>query len=376
MKKVILLILAAALLLSGCAEKERHVSENRNTKIVFAVFRDNTDTFRKIVGDFTAEHSDIDIKITELSSDSTENHRILSSVLTGNEVMFDIFITEDIWMKEFIEAGYLKPLDEYVSIDMSQYPKRFTDIALSDGRLYGIPFELDAGVMYYRRDMTDGSADFRRLAESSDISYSIQSTDKEEMLCTVRECVNLCGEIRGGLELYKSLVLNSFSSENTSLSDFKNGKTAYARSWTSNNSFIKNGFGKITGKVKTSMLNSAGNTYATARAYCAAVNSASDSAKFGAIKSFLNFLTDEEVQLELAQSRGTLPLKYKYFDLPAVYDSNEYNMHFANKLDSLDFRPLDSCYTQYSDAAQKAVEKYINGSISIDDAAEVFEKIY
>ncbi len=376
MKKAILAILAAVLLISGCADTKEQVSETPNTKIVFAVFRDNTDAFRTAASGFSAENPDIDIKITELSDDSSENHRILSSVLIGNEVMFDVIVTEDIWMKEFIEAGYLKPLDKYISVDMSQYPAHFADIALNNGILYGIPVELDAGIMYYRRDLTAGSADFRMLSESSDIDYSIQGADKEEMICTVRECVNLCGDIQSGLELYKKLVLNSFSSANTYLSDFKNGRTAYARSWISNDSFIKNGFGKISGKVKTSMLDSENGTYATARAYCAAVNSASAPEKDDALKAFLRYLVREDVQLQTAKGRGTLPLKYKYFDIPAVCDYNEYNMYFADKLDSLDFRPLDSCYMQYSDAAQKAVKEYIDEKISLDSAAEAFEKIY
>lgn len=376
MKKLILVLAAAVLIFSGCDKVVPAAAETKSSKLVFAVFRDNTETFRTVAKNFTDEHPNINIKITELSDDSTDNHRILSSVLAGGEVTMDIIIAEDVWMREFIDSGRLRPLDDYVSVDMSLYPKRFSQVASNGKKLYGIPFELDVGISFYRHDLTDGTMDFKQLAESNGISYTVQGADKEDMICTVRECVNFCGDIQSGLELYKKLVNNSYSSSDSYVSDFKNGKAAYTVSWLSNSKFIGNGFSKINGKIKTIMLSSDQRPYTAAKAYCAAINNRSAAENSEAAKAFLNYLLRDDVQLFIAKNRGTLPLKYKFYDNPMIYDYNEYNIFFNGILDDLDYRPAKADYIRLSDKAQQVIKDYINGDTDLDSAVSAFEKIY
>ena len=57
-----------------------------------------------------------------------------------------------------------------------------------------------------------------------------------------------------------------------------------------------------------------------------------------------------------------------------VRDYNEYNEEIAGRLDELNYRAADKSYFRYSDAAQKAVREYIDGSGTLDDAAAAMQK--
>ena len=150
----------AVIIHGGLWRENEVVQTQQENKIVLAIKRDTTGTIRSLVDRFSEENSGISVKLMELSDESVENHRVLSSVLAGNEVTVDVMIVEDIWMKEFSSVGYLRPLDGGIGVDNSEYPKRFSDVMYSGGRLYGLPFILDAGIMLYRTDLTDGGLNY------------------------------------------------------------------------------------------------------------------------------------------------------------------------------------------------------------------------
>lgn len=374
-KKLIAILTAALIAVTavGCGGVTEEDTAKQGERLVIAFRRDNTGTIKKILERF-ADSRGISVKLMELSDRSAENHRILSSVLAGNEVTVDVMIVEDILMKEFVAVGYLKPLDKSVSLDAAQYPSRFSDIIYDKKTLYGVPFELDAGVMFYRSDITDGTLNYMQLLDMPSLSYSIQGVDDEEMVCVVQECVRLAGGVREGVQLYKELVENSEYASDNYLTDFKSGNAAYARSWTSSNRLVQDNFGVVRGKVKTKLPIKDGRVYSTARAYCVTVNKCLDRDKNADTNALLEFLLRDDVQLELVKGLGTLPIKYSYYDNPMVRDYNEYNEEIAGRLDELNYRAADKSYFRYSDAAQKAVREYIDGSGTLDDAAAAMQK--
>ena len=375
MKKISALFIAVSLLFAaGCDVKKETEQTPRDCKIVLAIKRDTTETIRNLIDRFTEENSGISVKIMELSDESVENHRVLGSVLAGNEVTVDVMMVEDIWMKEFVSVGYLRPIDAGIGFNREEYPRKISDIMYTDGEMYGIPLMLDAGIMLYRNDLTDGKLDYTELLRANSPEYSIQGVDKEEMICVVQECIRLAGGAEEGIELYKSLVEKSKYASDDYLSDFKSGKTAYARSWTSNYTQLQRSFTNIRGKVGTSLLSRGDNQYSTARAYFVSINDASDKSKAEEIKTLLRFLLREDIQLEIAKGTGTLPLKYRYYSSPVVCDYNEYNERFAKCLDKLNYRASEDRYTFLSEKAQSAVSRYISGETDVSEAAEAVKK--
>jgi ABC-type glycerol-3-phosphate transport system substrate-binding protein len=56
---------------------------------------------------------------------------------------------------EMVDAGYLAPLDEYVSTwaDWKNYPDAVKQSVTYKGKVYGIPYGLDTRFLYYRKDV-------------------------------------------------------------------------------------------------------------------------------------------------------------------------------------------------------------------------------
>lgn len=365
MKKIKLLFEAVLIfsvcLSSGCGEIRETEGKKEPVKIVFASYRDNTGALKALTEEFMSLNENINVKLMALSNHSSENYRILSSVLSGNEVSVDIMAVEDVWLKGFIEQGYIKPVMKSVKWDAAEYPKRFSDLTEKDGECYGIPFELDMGTMFYRRELTDGSLDLKQLSGQSEIKYFIGETDGEDKVCTAMECIRLAGNFEDGLKLYKAFAGNSAFKEKNSVREFSDKSIAYMRCWNSLSGQLHAEMDKDWKSIRTAVMESGGKSYATARVYCLAINAALEKEKEAAAAEFLNFMLEEKNQLEFNKNSGTVPLKYKYYKNPIALDYSEQNEKIGNYLNNLNYRNMLSDYMQRSKEAQEALENFVEG---------------
>ncbi|WP_351231617.1 extracellular solute-binding protein [Streptomyces sp. NPDC002133] len=70
----------------------------------------------------------------------------------------DVFDLDGIWVGEFAEAGYIKPLDSVVKTSgdwdgWKQIPEAVQQLASFDGKRYGIPGGTDGRVIYYNKEL-------------------------------------------------------------------------------------------------------------------------------------------------------------------------------------------------------------------------------
>ncbi|HEY0697963.1 MAG TPA: extracellular solute-binding protein [Micromonospora sp.] len=71
----------------------------------------------------------------------------------------DIVVVDGIWVGEFVQAGYLKPLSEIAGAEAdawegwSQIPDSVQGLGSFEGRRYGIPIGTDGRVLYYNRKL-------------------------------------------------------------------------------------------------------------------------------------------------------------------------------------------------------------------------------
>lgn len=356
-------------LLCGCGTGKEAEDGNRKIKIVFAVHRDDTGAIKSITEDFMRRYTDISVKTLTLSDQSTENHRILSSMMTGNEIPVDIMEVEDIWMREFTEQGYLRPVMSGVDWNPSEYPDRFSEFLKKNGECYGIPFELDTGMMYYQKESVYGKLDFAEILQNNNIKYFLNENDGEDRVCTVMECIRLSGDVSKGIKLYKDLYNAASNRSQSPAESFGGGDAAYMRGWSSFNNQLHMEMDSGRKNIRAAALSSNGKNYATARLYCLAVNAQMDKEKEEAAAKLLNFMLEENTQLEINKKKGTIPLKYKFYNNPVVLDYNEFNEELGSCLNNLNYRVLCSDYTQLSKEAQEELEGVLSGG-SDEAAAE------
>lgn len=81
--------------------------------------------------------------------------------LAGGSAEYDIVYLQDPWLPDFIEAGFLAPLDDYLSqetIDKTREEQISTevfDIGYYDGHFYGFPWDVSTFFLFYRTDLIE-----------------------------------------------------------------------------------------------------------------------------------------------------------------------------------------------------------------------------
>lgn len=367
-----LMFFTATVLFAGCTDVPVH-KRTVKQEIVVAVGKDETGTLADVMQAFTSQSETTQIKLLEFSNKSTELHRVISSMLAGQEVKIDAMLIEDVWVGEFIKYDYLMPLSNLKDFDTASYPEGINAFLGDNKNIYWYPIFLDTGIMYNLGDTTDLEK-LEYLVEENKANYDLQGENGEEMLCGALEFINLKGSIKEGLKSYKNSLENSAGKESNYLTLFNDGTSTYMRSWASNSRSIISNFANVSRRVDADvMVDSDNKYYAISKAYGYAVNKVTNSAE-NCIE-LLEYLKSNEVQMSILKGTGTLPLKREYYQNPVILDYTDYTNNVAPFFDSLVFRPARDDYTFVSREARVALHDYIENDRSFANAVEAFERL-
>ena len=85
---------------------------------------------------------------------STEFHDLVTQKLRNRDPQMDVFFMDVIWPAEFAAAGWALPLDDFFPVAERNKFLEASILANSyRGRVYGVPVFIDAGLLYYRKDL-------------------------------------------------------------------------------------------------------------------------------------------------------------------------------------------------------------------------------
>jgi ABC-type glycerol-3-phosphate transport system substrate-binding protein len=117
----------------------------------------DTDVVESMVSDFEREYPDITMEIEALPYDQMRD-RLVSSFLAA-EPTYDLIVVDNPWMVDFVEGGFLTPLDERIDAvegyDFEDFSEPLRAIAEVEGETYGVPFYNYALALVYREDLYD-----------------------------------------------------------------------------------------------------------------------------------------------------------------------------------------------------------------------------
>lgn len=109
-----------------------------------------------LLREFERRHEGLTVREELLPADSDRQHQYYAMNLDGGKAPFDLLGIDTIWAQEFAKAGWIAPLDGLLAPDEREefFPGPI-EAATFNGRLYAVPWYVDAGVLYYRRDLLD-----------------------------------------------------------------------------------------------------------------------------------------------------------------------------------------------------------------------------
>ena len=158
-KRIIGLLLLLVVVFSvGCSNKENVANEETTeTEVTEEVTEEATEVAKEptslFVSRWAGPHADTQKEIIKDYADSMvtmddvdygnlKQKQILSFQSKPGDGNYDVVWVNYFWMKEYVENGYLLPIDDYIKesgLDTSMYSKSMMDSCVIDSKTYGLP---------------------------------------------------------------------------------------------------------------------------------------------------------------------------------------------------------------------------------------------
>jgi multiple sugar transport system substrate-binding protein len=150
----IVLFAALVLLTAGC--KKTGSVDGSASAIVFkhGKIAGDPELFKALLRKFEEENPGIRVNDETLPSSTDEQHQFYVINLEGKSSDFDVIGLDVIWVQEFARAGWLTDLSGLLPEGEREdfFPGPLTAVTY-EGRLFAVPWYIDAGVLYYRKDL-------------------------------------------------------------------------------------------------------------------------------------------------------------------------------------------------------------------------------
>jgi len=162
------------------------------------------EAWTRTIRGFEASHPSIRVRVEEGPHSSSELHAMQVTKLRARDPQVDVFLIDVVWPAEFAAAGYLDSMDDLFSNEeRRQFFPSPIEADTVDGRLVAAPFNVDAGLLYFRKDLLDEAGfeppeTWARLVEQSAeicarhpglVGYTGQFDRYEGLVCNLMEII-------------------------------------------------------------------------------------------------------------------------------------------------------------------------------------------
>jgi multiple sugar transport system substrate-binding protein len=325
---------------------------------------------------------------------STQLHDLLAQKLKNRDTRLDAFVMDTIWPGEFASAGWALPLDRY--FDVAQRGEFLEAPVLANqyrGHTYGMPLFIDAGLLYYRKDLLEKhklppprtwpelvAAAKVILAREQDpqlVGFSGQFKQYEGLICNMMEYIvgnggSLWDENRmvslidqpaalAAVRFVRDRIIGEISyrgvlayEEPESLALFTQGRAIFHRNWPYAWALAndpKNS--RIAGKVGAVELPSfpGAKTVATLGGWQLGISRFST--KPSLAWRFIDFMTSKEIQKRIALATGRAPTRVALYKDPEITTRMPQLNSFLGTFKSAVPRPRTPVYVPLSNILQR-----------------------
>jgi len=380
-------------LLWGCRPSEP-IQEGGPVTLVFkhGQIEGNPAAFQTLLRKFEASHPGILVRDEVLPSSSDQQHQFYIIGLEGRSAEFDLLALDVIWVQEFARAGWIRDLSSlFPPSERGAFFPGPIDAVLFEGRPYAIPWFLDAGLLYYRRDLLEKY----RLSppkEWSDLAAAAQTVARGEndprlrgfvwqgkqyegLICNVLEVLwSAGGEVldergkvvlasasnREALTFLRNLIgegrvsppMVTTADEETTRRLFGEGRALFMRNWPYAWVLFQKEGSAVRGKVGVAPLpHFPGHDSAAALGgWQLGINRFSRHSKEA--EALLLYLTSPEVQRTMAIETGYNPTRKALYNDPALAAAQPFTAGLRDLFFSARPRPLSPYYPMLSQIMQ------------------------
>jgi len=367
-----------------------------------------------LIARFEAEHPGIRVREEVLPSSTDEQHQFYVINLAAGASDFDVLDMDLIWVPEFSRAGWLCDLTgEIPQSELAHLNSSALQADRLNGRLFAVPWFVDAGVLYYRRDLLDRYAlDVPRTYEDLISSaarilkgqkdprlngFIWQGLQYEGLVCAALEFIRGNGgdildaeglpavtrpETVSSLRFMVDIIyryhitpgiVTTLNEESCRLI-FQSGRAVFMRNWPYVWRMVNERGSPVAGLVGIATVpHSPGHESApTLGGFHLGVNIFSRHQAEAA--SFVRFMIRNSVQKEILLNVGVLPADMRVYDDPAVLREYPFLKELLPSLQLAQPRPVTPYYLMISQVLQPELSAVVAGIRQPEVAAESAEK--
>jgi multiple sugar transport system substrate-binding protein len=359
------------------------------------------ETMANVVDAFNSSQNKIHVTYNELPppSSSTEVHQSLVQQLARRNGNPDVFTQDIIWIAEFAAAKWALPLDEHFNAEvMKEYFPGVVQACTWQGKLTALPWFIDSGMLYYRKDLLDEISvkapetwdelidSAKKLTSSGKTKFGFlwQGKQAEVLVCDLvsfigsnggtilqpdgktvsiaddaaLEAVQLMHDLIKKYQITPEDVLSW--DEEPSRAPFTAGQAAFLRNW----SYV---FKVAQDKAESSVVDKVGvaplphfpnkKSAACLGGYQYGVNASSKN-KEAAIE-FVRWMSSPETQLRFATTLGLCPTRASVLDQPEIAQEQPFMPQLKSVFIGAIPRPVTPKYPQVSLVLQSEISKAI-----------------
>lgn len=183
-KSLLPCFLTIVLVLSACAPMAAPAQPTMGQQVTLTVIMEQVpdyDIVAELTKQFEAENPDVRIRFDPMPYDAMRD-KILTSFLAP-QATYDVIIVDNPWMDEFVRAGFLAALDDYVAAqegyDLQDFVEPLRAIGEVEGRLYGVPYYNYALGLIVRQDLFDDPANQEKFQAEYGRPLAVPTTLEE-----------------------------------------------------------------------------------------------------------------------------------------------------------------------------------------------------
>jgi multiple sugar transport system substrate-binding protein len=401
------LVATALLAIAGCgsddddagggnAEKATQAKASGN--VTWCIGKDTTGAFGTVVDDFNKANPDAKAKLLELPEDAGEQRRLQVQRLEAKSSECDVLGTDVIWTAEYAAQNWLLDVSDFISKNGDKFIPSTVDTTEYQGKNYAIPFNSNAGFIYYRTDeVNEAPKDWETLYEDAgkgngvvyqgfryegltvnflELLYSaggsVISDDGKEATADSPEVKDVLTFMADGVKNGDVPKAVTTYKEEESRRAFESGNATFMRNWPyayalGKDSKIADKFDITTfpgykGKEGAGVLGG----------YNLAISAYSKNPE-GSL-AFAQFATDPAQQKLMATEASLPPTLTETYDDPAVKKAMPFASELRDAIGQAKPRPVSPVYPQISEAIFNNVYAALQGKASPDEAASTMNE--
>ncbi|GHH59356.1 extracellular solute-binding protein [Lentzea cavernae] len=384
-------IVLTILFTNGVQPLFRESTEWEKGKLLVLSGRDQSEGGQRkaLIDQWNAEHPEQPAEIVELppEADGQRSEMVARAKEKADNV--DVFNLDVTWTAEFAQSGHLRPLS---GVDTSGFLRRPLESCRYQDKLWALPFNTDAGLLFYRKDLvkedplelddiTTTSTRVLRAAQDARLTagYAGQFADYEGLTVNALELiwaekgdvVDESGEVvidsertrralrwlADGLKGEKPVVLPGSRAQTETLTTqaFRDGEIAFMRNWPVAHRTLQGNQDESAGRPRIDF----GVTQLPGPSVLGGQNLAisAKSTKPRAAQALIEFLTGPRSQQLLFERGGLAATRGIVYQDGRVATQHPYSGTLLDAIEDARLRPVTPYYSRFSDEF-RAVIRY------------------